>query len=259
MAPRFSVWNGVDINPAYQTMDDIAQACLDLVPTQVGKWDVEWLVKAGEGGSYQSQFDSHPLAVSGPDKLAELLAAGTGHSPPVWVTPYFVVRARPEWLADEIETIADCAAVTRRVVLNLEPGAPYYNGQTDPTWINENYIGPLWEAIEGKTDGGQGVELEIASIPRDIQVNELGGVDCFGAWAGGATSFSWECYCLIPFSQPEYSLCPDIALPRTNNYVGHPRQYKFHIPIVQKDDINNWASRYHRSLGMQVWHLDGNI
>src|SRR5947209_1889212 len=80
-ARRFSVWNGVSINPRFRSVAEVAAAVLALAPAT--PWDeIEWLVKAGEGGSYQAAWlhpswgDGHPLAVDSAAKLGQLIQAG---------------------------------------------------------------------------------------------------------------------------------------------------------------------------------------
>jgi hypothetical protein len=65
IARRFTVWCGSSIAPAHRTIEDLAVATYALIPE--GLWDqVELLLKAGEGGTWQRAFDSHPLALGDP-------------------------------------------------------------------------------------------------------------------------------------------------------------------------------------------------
>jgi hypothetical protein len=180
---RFTVWCGSSIGRQYQTIEQLAARVLDLLPT--GVWDeLELLMKAGEGGTWQSAFDPHPLALSGSWTLANHIA--DARSIGVRITPYVVVRGRPAWLADEQAQIRACVTVAGRCVLNVEPGAPYYNGPNDPTYIR-GYL----RGIAVPADA-----LEVCAIPRATQVAELGGVACIQAWTDPqfVGSASWETY-----------------------------------------------------------------
>src|SRR5438132_1436904 len=70
-----SEWVGSSIPAHYLSVEQLAQAALDLVPA--GKWDgVELLLKAGEGGSWIARVlhptwgDPSHLALNGPTTLA---------------------------------------------------------------------------------------------------------------------------------------------------------------------------------------------
>lgn len=243
---RFTVWCGVDISPAYMTINDLARATLDLGPT--GEWDeVELLLKAGEGGSWQSAFDPHPLAISGPDKLATLRSAGPMVG--ITITPYVVVRGRQSWLADEQAMIRACVQVAGRCVLNVEPGSQYWNGSTNPAYIKAYLQGC----------GVPASTLEVCTIPRATQVAELGGVACLQAWTDPSLvgSASWETYGISAPGSGANSLQVDAAIPRLDGW-GVPPGPQYRIPVVQRDERDRWAETTWCAYGMQVWFIDGN-
>src|SRR5438105_4289657 len=119
---RFSVWCGSSIGANRRTAADLADGAVSLLPA--GHWDeVEVLVKAGEGGSYQAEWlhptwgDPHPLAIDSPDKLGQLIAQCRPLG--VRITPYVVVRFRPSWLLDEQAMIRQLVRIAGRCVLNV--------------------------------------------------------------------------------------------------------------------------------------------
>ena len=247
---RFSVWNGSSINPYWQSLDQIHEAIASIKPC--GYKQLEWIVKAGEGGTWQSAWDSNPLAISGPDQLATLYTQGKALK--LKVTPYVVIRGRPEWNDAEWQQIAQCVQVCRRVVLNLEPGDEYWNGPTDPTDLNNNYIAPMWNAIQAVVTRRQlGVaQLELACIPRQSAVDTLGGVPCLQAWQQGVNAMSWECY---DATAPD--LAVDASIARVQAWL--PNLSKgFYRPIVQQSRIDAWSHTKYADSGLEVWHLDGD-
>jgi hypothetical protein len=244
---RFTVWNGSSISPAHQTIGDLCLATLALVPA--GQWDeVELLLKAGEGGSWQSNFDGHHLALNGPTNLASHIAVAKVAG--VKISPYVVVRGRAPWIADEQAMIRQCAATAGRCILNVEPGAPYWNGANDPGFIRAYLAGC-------NVPGGS---LEVCLIPRQTQVNELGGAACIQAWTDPALvdGASWETYGLAaPLPGPS-SLRVDWAIPRLDAW-GVPQELRYRIPVCQRDERDVWVPTIWAAAGLQVWHLDGNI
>ena len=62
LTARFTVWNGVSINARYRSLVDIRDAIQALSPNP--KWALEWLVKAGEGGTYQAFSTLQPEKIS---------------------------------------------------------------------------------------------------------------------------------------------------------------------------------------------------
>jgi hypothetical protein len=244
---RFTVWSGSTIARSHRTVADLAAAVYALVPA--GVWDeVELLLKAGEGGSWQSLFDTHPLAPSGPAMLADLVDQAKAWG--LRITPYVVVRGRAEWLPHEQLMIRQCVDVADRCVLNVEPGAPYWNGPNDPRYIRA-YLAAIGVAAE---------RLEVCLIPRANQVAELGGAACIQAWTdpslvGGA---SWETYDGIAPGSGPTSLRPDVAIPRLLAW-GVPDDPCYRVCIVQRNRIAAWADSEWASQGLEVWHLDGDI
>jgi hypothetical protein len=226
---------------------DLANATVALRPS--GDWtETELLLKAGEGGSWQSSFDGHPLAPSSATMLARLIADAATLG--LRITPYVVVRAKQAWIADEQAMIRACVEVAGRCVLNVEPGVKYWDGPNDPTFIR-NYL--------------RGVQvdpaaLEVCMIPRSNQVVELGGAACIQAWTDPALvgSASWECYGMAAGGAGPGSLLVSEALPRLDGW-GVPPGGSYRIPVVQRDERDRWASADHCAAGMQLWHLDGNL
>src|SRR5207245_7004169 len=153
-ARLFSVWNGSAIGAQYHELADIAQAVQALVPASWSDVGLEWLVKAGEGGDWQSRWGPSPLAVSGPAPLGELVAEGEQLG--VRVGPYVVVRGRADGLRAALSQVAACARVAERVVFNLEPGAGYFTGLSPVSWVN-GYFDLLGLGSE---------KLELCAIPR---------------------------------------------------------------------------------------------
>lgn len=246
VARRFSVWMGSSIAPHFKTVEQIAIAVYALLPP--GVWDeVEVLLKAGEGGSWQSQFDSHPLAISGTVSLALLVADGKAHG--LRISPYVVVRARPQWIVGEQTVIRHCVNAAGRCVLNVEPGTPYYNGPNDPAFIKSFYDGI---GVPKET-------LEACLIPRAGQVAELGGAKCVYAWTSNAGSASWECYGIVAGISGPTSLLVDEAIPRIDTFGWAPPGLQYRIPLVQRPEIGRWAPTIWAAAGLQAWHLTGDI
>jgi hypothetical protein len=244
---RFTVWCGSSINRAHRTVEDLARATFALLPR--GTWDeVELLIKAGEGGSWQSNFDAHPLALSGPFALTQLVAEGRAVG--LRITPYVVVRARSAWIADEQRQIRQCVAAAGRCVLNVEPGTPYYNGPNDPRFIRGVYLAGIGVPADA---------IEVCMIPRAGQVNELGGRPCIEAWTDPTLvgAASWECYGLAAWIPGPTSLLVDEAIARLDGW-GVPQELRYRIPVVQRDERDRWAQTIWCAQGMAVWYLDGN-
>lgn len=262
---RFSVWNGVTINPAYRSLQDIRDAILALKPE--GRWSIEWIPKAGEGGSWQGfEWDDHHLAIKGFGHLQGLVEEGKRLRPALHVVPYVVIRGRPEWREAELQQVAECAVAARRVILNLEPGSYYWNGPTTARQLQEEYIGPMWDRIRaafGPDPAWRKVFLEVAAIPRQWVVDALGGDDddpairsTLEAWVEGCQGMSWECYDAIA---PDLDVAGSMA--RVYRWLGDTSKAgraSFRIPIVQRSRIQAWAHTGYARYGLEVWHLDGD-
>ena len=235
------MWNGSAIGAGYHSLADIARAVQALVPASWTDVGLEWLVKAGEGGDWQSRWDTHPLAVSGPARLAELVAEGEQLG--VRVVPYVVVRGRADWLGAELVQVAACARVAERVVLNLEPGAQFYfNGVPSVEWVNA-YFDRL---------GLGSSKLELCAIPRTLAASYLGGPAVMQAWLAHASRASWECY-----DAAAADLSPDRALQLVEQW-GAPPGPQYRIPVVQRSRVGAWCDSELAGGGMEVWHLDGD-
>lgn len=266
---RFSVWNGTSINPAYQSLEDAAAAIEALKPA--GRWSREWLVKAGEGGTWQARWDPiHPLALSGQRDLAMLRNAGLAMRPRLYVTPYIVVRGQWEWKEAEWSHIATCLATCGKVVLNLEDGAQYWNGPTDAAALRAEYLEPLQARLSGwgglKPDAAGRFNLELCCIPRSYVLRALGGVLAINTWLDYCRSASWECYDELsphPGGDSGAAEClePVHAFERLEalGVWGDERRNPRRIPVVQRSRIGAWASHPVARRGLQVWHLDGDI
>ena len=252
MAKAFRVWNGVSISPEHRTLADIRDAVLALKPA--GTWGLEWLPKAGEGGSWQSTWDHHPLAIDGPHKLRQLYREGQRMRPKLAVTPYVVVRGGAAWQEAEWDQIAACAAVTGRVVLNLEPGGMYWLGQTDPDTLTQEYLLPLEARLAGVAPRAK---LHLTAIPRRWCFDELGGATTMTSWLYACYSASFECYGDIA---PDLRV--DVAIPRAKAMlaeVGVTLPARYYYPLVQRSEIARWASTSWARYGLEVWHLSGDI
>lgn len=245
----FSVWNGQSISRRYNTIEDIAEAVRYLAPANM-PWRLEWLVKAGEGGSYQAQYlhpkwgDPHPLAIDSADKLAILVEYGRSEG--LRVVPYFIVRGKAEWNPSEWQQIADCASITGKVVLNLEPGAEYWNGPTSPNNLRGGYLEPLQRMLPPNA------ELELACIPRVWVFQTLGGAAAINTWLTFCKWASWECYDAVANDlrvDDSMAVLDQLEVPNEPNY---------RIPIVQRSRIEYWAESEFCANGMEVWHLDGD-
>lgn len=234
------MWNGSAIGSRYQSLADVALAIRALVPASWSDAGLEWLVKAGEGGSWQSTWDPHPLAISGQAKLAELVNHGLQLG--VEVIPYVVVRGRDEWLQAELAQIRACAAVAERVVLNLEPGASYFNGTPTVDWVNA-WFGNL---------GLKASQLELCAIPRSWCAQQLGGPAVMQAWLAHVSRASWECY-----DAAAADLAPDVAIERCASPWGADVPDK-QVIVVQRSRIGAWCETQLAAAGMEVWHLDGD-
>lgn len=243
---RFTVWGPANLSRAYRSVQQLAEAARALLPA--GDWDeVELLLKAGEGGSWQSMFDSHPLAPSGAQHLATIVADGAHYG--VRITPYVVVRGRTTWVGPEQDHMRTCAQVAGSVLLNVEPGAPYWNGPNDPGFIR-GYI---------KGTGLPKEKIRVCLIPRQGQVNELGGAECIAAWTdstlvGGA---SWETYGVTAGISGPSSLLVNEAIPRLDGW-GVSAEPQYRIPVVQRSERHRWAETPWCAAGMEVWYLDGD-
>jgi len=234
------VWNGSAIDARYHDLADIAQAVQALVPASWSDVGLEWLVKAGEGGDWQSRWDTHPLAVSGPARLGELVAEG--YQLGVRVVPYVVVRGREDWLGAELAQVEACARVAERVVLNLEPGASYFNGTPSVGWVESFFFGL----------GLDPAKLELCAIPRSMAAAYLGGPAVMQSWLAHASRASWECY-----DAAAADLSPDRALQLVDQW-GAPPGPQYRIPVVQRSRIGAWCDSPLAGGGMEVWHLDGD-
>jgi hypothetical protein len=240
---KFTVWNGTRFNTSRPTIGDVAAAVYALLPT--GIWDeVELLVKAGEGGTWQAAWDPHPLALSNSADLAKLVSDAAQYH--LTITPYVIVRGRAEWLPQEQAMIRACCTIANRCILNLEPGTPYWNGPNDPNFIRNNYLKPI---------GVPPTKLQLCAIPRLTQINELGGVPCINAWTDPTYvgSASWECYGMIaPL------LRVDVAIPNLDKW-GVTPGWQYRIPTTQRGERETWANTEWCEHGMEIWYLDGDI
>jgi hypothetical protein len=229
---RFTVWGPSDWPAQYRSVEQICAQAWSLVPP--GVWDeVELLVKAGEGGSWQSAFDPNPLAISSATDLAQMIEMAAQYG--VRVSPYIVARGRPEWVEGEQRMIRDCVRIARRCNVNVEPGAPYWNGPKDPLYIRGYLAGA---DVPANT-------LEVTLIPRFTQVAELGGAACIQAWTDPTLvgSASWETYGLTAGISGPTSLLVDEAIPRLDNW-GVPPEPQYRIPIPSA--MSGCVGRAHR-------------
>ena len=255
MIKRFVVWNGTTINPKYQNIAHIRDAVLalrPLTPTGRARWSLEWAVKAGEGGTWQSAFDPHPMSLHGADHLGHLVRLGRELRPPLRVTPYVNVRGRAEWNEAEWDQIVDCARAARRVILNVEPGDQFWNGPTDQGELQEVYTDPLSERLRREAPGAW---VEVAMVPLPGFVARLGGVGCLAAWMSLANHASWECY-----EQINQDLAPDQSIPRVRGWAaetGWGQGARYEFPIVDPVAVGKWANSTYGRYGLGVWHLDG--
>ena len=246
-AARFGVWNGVSIQRRYQSLEEVHAAVQELNPYPE-RWAPEWLVKAGEAGTWQLAWDSHPLAISGPEDLRALYERGQEIG--LLVTPYVIVRGRAEWNAGEWAQIAACAEITGRVVLNLEDGPRYWNGPTRAWALAAEYLAPLRERLPA------GAQLELCAIPRNHVVHSLGGPAAIAAWLSLCTSCSWECYDAIA---PDLDVAASMErVAGWFNLAGVALRPEYFIPLVQRSRIGDWAPTIYAAHGLQVWHLDGD-
>lgn len=238
MRKTFSVWTGANTPSGLRTELQIAEAIRGLCPWPDA--DLEWYIKAGEGGSWEAEWDEHPLALGGPQDLINRrdVLAHLG----VRVVPWVVVRGRPEWAEGEYNVIRACAGISGACVLNLEPGPSYWNGPTEPGLIAE------WIDRIGLTPE----QLWLTAIPRHSAVAELGGPQAMAAWLERVGGASWECY-----DATASDLNPDLALPRVGAWDSTDNPWK-RIPIVQRSRIGAWADSAWTDLALQVWHLGGD-
>lgn len=263
MLKRFSVWNGTSISSRWNSVAEIAQAVRSLKPKDYHATP-EWLVKAGEFGSWQSTWDNSRFAVDGPQKITDLHNQ-TIEAAGVRTTPYVVLRSNESFgpLTTEWEFIYQCAQATPHhwVVCNLEPGLLYWNGPVDLPSLDDHYIGPMWEYLKQRCqDDGwdvSAIHLEVTCIPRQGVINQLGGDEVMRHWLQGMNSASWECYGIIAPGESPDSLTVDAAIPRVDAWAPDTRG-RWRIPLVQRDEVQTWYRERWARYGMQVWHLDGN-
>lgn len=262
--PRLGVWNGTHIGAQYRGLADIRDAILALQPP--GRWSLEWLVKAGEGGSWQGTWDQHPLAIDSPRTLRALFLEGRGLRPRLLVTPYVVVRGRAEWNEAEREQVAACAAATGRVVLNLEPGDHYWGGPTQPSLLRQDYLAPLEARLRQALRAARRrtASVELCAIPRRAAIEALGGVEAITAWLEFCALFhgsaAWETYdAASPHADGETWECLDVAHAFARlEALGVWGDPQWRIPVVQRSRVAAWARTAYARRGLQVWHLDGD-
>lgn len=234
----FSVWTGAYQDQADTSVPYVKQKIHNLCP-----WDnayLEWYVKAGEGGSWQRQFDDHPLAPDSENGLRGLYDNAAHFS--LKVVPYVVVRGRFEWEAQEHEQIRACVRATGACVLNLEPGAPYWNGPVTSTGV-QNWFNRLAVPPEN---------LFLTAIPRHSAVMSLGGWETMRTWVWNVGGVSWECYGAIADD-----LRVDQAIPRVREMLPGYGPWYF-VPVVNRSEIVEWAGTTYAEPALQVWYLDGD-
>lgn len=236
-ARAFGVWNGVTI---LHSLSETFARVKALTPP--GDWQPEWYPKAGEGGTWQRDL-SDPNGLSGEAMLATWVAYGKQDG--VAVVPYVVVRGRAAWNTAEWAQVAACVRAAGRCILNLEPGAQYWNGGTTPEAI-DRYMDGVNAA------GAPDTALELCAIPRTAQVNELGGPAALGTWLDRVARASWECYedSPAPALAPGYAI-PNVVQPLTSDPLKQ-------IPLVQRSMIGRYADSEWTANGCEVWHLDGS-
>ena len=222
--------------------------------SQRDHWELEWLVKAGEGGAWQEELNrsGHPLTVDGPGKLRHLREAGRRLPRPLRVTPWVVIRGRPEWNEGEWALIAQCAEVAGRVVLDWEPREPnglYWNGPTEPAALLDQYIEPLLRRVRARAPAA---DLELDTLPRKSDAQKLGGQAVVKTFLQHVSSASWQCYDLL---DPR-GMNVAAAMAQVNAWA--PPGWQFRIPVVQRSRIGAWADTPFCAHGMEVWHLDGD-
>lgn len=244
----FGVWVGADSGGYGVGFTELIDATFALVPPGVEWTDVQMLIKAGEGGSWQAQLSPAPLAVKSEDDLSDKHTVGSIYA--MTVVPYVVVRGRAAWIPAEIAQIQACIRACGMCVLNVEPGAPYWNGSTSPEIIRQ-YLASI--------DAATPAELQVAMIPRQGQVDELGGAATIAAWTDPqyVGSAAWETYGLAAGISGPTSLLVDEAIPRLDGW-GVPPGDQYRIPIVQRDERERWADTDWTAAGMQVWYIFGN-
>ncbi len=234
----FSVWTGANIPTQYRTEKDLAEAIRGLCPWPDA--NLEWWVKAGEGGSWEGEWDQHPLAIRDEDDLSNRVAQMAGLR--IRVVPWVVLRGRPEWEVGEQGVIRECVSATGVCALNLEPGDLYWNGPTDPggvsEWLDRLGLAPdlLW----------------LTAIPRTTAVAALGGPLTMASWLSHVAGASWECY-----DATASDLSPDLALPRVGLWDLTASPWK-QIPVVQRSRIGAWSESKWAQMALQVWTLDGD-
>jgi hypothetical protein len=234
----FSVWHGNSIGN-FGSLEQIVDAVRALCP-EPDACDLEWWPKAGEV-DWQSAFDPHPLAISGPEELGRHHARMSELG--VRLVPYVVVRGRPEWQDREQAMIRACVQYTGVCCLNLEPGTQYWNGATSPGGVQ------LWlDALGVPPDN-----LWLCPIPRRWVIDTLGGPATMRTWMAACAGTSWQCY----EDAPAPDLAPDRALPLVDEWA--PNDSPWHrIALVQRSMVQRYWDHPRMQLAMQVWHLAGN-
>jgi hypothetical protein len=248
MAGRIGVWTGTTLG-AYSTVAEVAEAITAMVghPAE----EHEWILKAGEGGTWQATWDTTSLLAPAYDgDLHQLWIDGQALRPKLHVIPYVVLRGRPEWREAELQQIADCAYCDR-VILNLEPGDAYWNGPLDPAGVSEFIQGLEWSR---HLAGGKHVPLELCVIPRHSAINVLGGYETFHAWLNSVDSVSWECY-----GKTADDLNIEKVMHRLEQWFpGNPYAWdeKYRIPVIEAAEIaDGWLDSSYAKHGIEVWHL----
>lgn len=221
------IWNGASIGNQYSSYAQIADKVKSL--TLPGFYP-QWIVKAGEGGAYQTQFDPSPLAIKSAGHLAQVKGIMAGYG--VDVQPYLNVRGT--WMNVELEQFKAVYDAVGFVIVHLEPGQYYY----DPNVNQAQYVAELWNRIPGEG-------MELVSIPRTNSYLDL------KLWSGVGHYAAWETY-----GDVAADLEPNVALPR----VDYGKGPAYQIPIVQRSMLNRMGDWQHwiKGYGFQVWYIDGD-
>lgn len=214
------------------TMGSMAAAVQRMTPRP---WRAAVLVKAHAGARWMATFDDHPLAVTGPDKLAALrdACAAEGLAFGVWGEPRGVAPGGGD-LAGQASAVAGyyCADVEPYSDFDIDPSAAY---------------GDLfWQAFR---DHG-GVEAGVSLVPLPSGLDPFGSAG-LRAWLKPVRYVEPQCY-----HRTQPLLHPDVALPFLRERIRAARiGAKRVVPLLERGDLATLLDPRRYRWGASVWRL----
>lgn len=218
------------------TVESLCEAVKALTPAG---WLPAVQVKAHSGSRWQGAFDSHQLAVTGPDKLTSLRdafgAGGVAFS--VWGEPRGEAPGGGE-LAGVAQQIAGyyCADVE-----------PYSDFDIDPS---AEYAEAFWQAYRS-AGGASGVGAGVSLVPLPSGLDPFGSAG-LRAWLRPVRYVEPQCY-----STMNSDLHPAVAIPYLRQRMKAARSGAKRVcPIVSiQADWHCQSEAYGRRWGAGVWRI----